>query len=221
MARFLNTAGAYSEIENIITNAENRLVLISPYIQIPGMLLERLTHATEKRGVNIYLVCRKEDLNRNEINTLKKIDRLEILNLPNVHAKCFFNENSMVITSLNLYEYSQINNREMGLLITREEDTSAFFEAKSEAEFIIQTASVIKVNRVLDWRSGSFWNFSQPVSTYTTNPLHQPTPIFADKSKSDSTIQNGLADHGKAIRQNPIASFLERNFPTFTKLFRS
>ncbi len=149
MAHFLNTAQAYSEIENIIIKAENRLVLISPYIQIPKILLERLIYASEKRGVNITLVCRRNRLKRQEFNSLKKINRLEILDLPNVHAKCFFNESSMVVTSLNLYDYSQKHNREMGLLITQNEDFDSYSNAKDEAEFIIQTAHLIKINKVL------------------------------------------------------------------------
>ena len=149
MVHFLNTAQAYSEIENIISKAENRLVLISPFIQIPKLLLERLTYASEKRNVNITLVCRIGKLKRHEFKSLKKINRLEILDLPNVHAKCFFNENSMVITSLNLYEHSQINNREMGILITHNEEPTAYSNATAEADFIIQTAHLIKINKVL------------------------------------------------------------------------
>ena len=56
---------------------------------------------------------------------------------------------NMVVTSLNLYEYSQFNNREMGLLLTKESDAQAFDEAIEEAEFIIQTARPIRVNKPL------------------------------------------------------------------------
>ena len=72
MVHFLNTAAAYSEIESIIIKAENRLVIISPFIKIPNLLLERLTYASDKCGVNITLVCRKDSLNRHERNSLKK-----------------------------------------------------------------------------------------------------------------------------------------------------
>ena len=149
MVQFLNTAQAYSEIENIISKAEKDLVLISPYLQIPRLLLERLNFASDQRGINIKIVCRKESLKREEFKTLKGISRLDLLNLPNLHAKCFYNEHNMVITSLNLYEYSQMNNREMGLLLTLAEDTEAFEEAKCEAEFIIQTAIREKINKPL------------------------------------------------------------------------
>jgi len=189
MVQFLNTAQAYSEIENIISKAENRLVLISPYIQIPHPLIERLTYASEKRDVNITLVCRKDNLNKHEFNSLKRINRLEILNLPNLHAKCFFNENSMVITSLNLYEHSQINNREMGILITQNEDSAAYSDAKAEAEFIIQTAHSIKINKVLTRQNRKQINVGDVLNKDVGSSLKHSFPTFAklfgSKQKKD------------------------------------
>ena len=39
----------------------------------------------------------------------------------NLHAKCL-NEEMCIVTSLNLYEFSQVNNNEMGVLILRSDD---------------------------------------------------------------------------------------------------
>ena len=38
-------------------------------------------------------------------------------NAPRLHAKCYLNEQAAIITSLNLYEFSQQNNEEMGVYI--------------------------------------------------------------------------------------------------------
>ena len=46
----------------------------------------------------------------------------------NLHAKCYLNESLCIITSLNLYEFSQVNNNEMGVLIRRAEDTDLYRE---------------------------------------------------------------------------------------------
>lgn len=37
----------------------------------------------------------------------------------NLHAKCYLNENEAIITSMNLYEFSQMNNNEMGIHLTK------------------------------------------------------------------------------------------------------
>ncbi len=33
----------------------------------------------------------------------------------NLHAKCYLNEKAAIITSMNLYDFSQVNNNEMGV----------------------------------------------------------------------------------------------------------
>src|SRR4030042_1528019 len=149
MVQFLNTAAAYAEIENIITRAEKKLVLISPYLRMSRFLLEGLSRAGENRGVSITVVCRGKDLKPEEYVALRKIPRLEILDLPNLHARCFYNEKSMVITSLNLYDYARTNNREMGILITQEKEPAAFADAVNAAGFITQKAFRVEANKVL------------------------------------------------------------------------
>jgi len=148
MVQFLNTAAAYSEIENIIIQAEKKLVLISPFIRMTQPFFQRLLHASENRGISITIVCRGKDLKPEECSNLRKISRLEILDLPNLHAKCFYNEKSMVITSLNLYDYARTNNREMGILITREKDPAAFADAVNEAGFMAQIAFRMEADKV-------------------------------------------------------------------------
>ena len=44
------------------------------------------------------------------------------------------NENMCIVTSLNLYEFSQVNNNEMGVLIQRSEDGQLYKDAYEEAQ---------------------------------------------------------------------------------------
>ena len=43
-------------------------------------------------------------------------DHVHLYFSKNLHAKCYLNEKKMIITSMNLYEFSQVNNREMAFL---------------------------------------------------------------------------------------------------------
>jgi phosphatidylserine/phosphatidylglycerophosphate/cardiolipin synthase-like enzyme len=139
MAKFLNTSKAYAAIEDIISKASNRVVLISPYLQIPETLLKRLKYIDGK-GIKIIVVCKKDDLKADVRSDLKQLKKLELRFDEHLHAKCFYNEESMVITSLNLYEYSQQHNREMGILLSLKDDPDVFNEARNEAEFIVSEA---------------------------------------------------------------------------------
>jgi len=139
MAKFLTTRGATSEIEKIINNANKSIVLISPYIKIPGSLFQNLLTA-DKRGIKTTLIFGKSKLDPDVQNQLKNLQNVAMYFLNNLHAKCYFNESQMVITSLNLYDYSEQNNREMGILISRQEDKEAFSEAVREAQIIMNLA---------------------------------------------------------------------------------
>ncbi len=142
MAKFLNTSRAYAEIEDITSKANRELVLISPYIKIPARFLERLKDVARK-NIRIILVCREKDLRPEEKRDLIQVRNLELRYLKSLHAKCFYNEESMVITSLNLYESSQ-DNREMGILLGLKEDHELFLEAREEAEFIVRSADLTR-----------------------------------------------------------------------------
>jgi hypothetical protein len=149
MAKFLNTSRAYAEIEDIAVKASKELVLISPFIQFPDLFLERLKDV-DKRNFKITIVCREEDLTPETKNDLKSLSNLELRFLKNLHAKCFYNQASMVITSLNLYDYSQQNNREMGVLITLKDDRDLFLDALNESNFIVRSATIFKPSKIKD-----------------------------------------------------------------------
>jgi len=136
MAKFLTTRGASSEIENIINTAKSHLVLISPFLRIPESLFQSLKDA-DRRKVRITLVYGKKELHPDEKSQLKQLDNVSLYFLDNLHAKCFFNEGNMVITSMNLYDFSEHKNREMGVLISKEDDEQVFSEAAKEADRIV------------------------------------------------------------------------------------
>ena len=64
----------------------------------------------------------------------------------NLHAKCYLNEESGIITSLNLYEFSQVNNNEMGVQIRRSEDSELYREAYEEAQRIIRISEEVRIS---------------------------------------------------------------------------
>ena len=140
MVDFLTAKKAAAEIESIISEAktDSGIMLITPYVKIPDDLISRLKQAAKLRNVHIKIICRKDDLRPDQRATIEEIPNLELLFNERVHAKCFYNQDCMVITSLNLYDSSAGENREMGVLLrnNRENDREAFLAAKNEAEFI-------------------------------------------------------------------------------------
>jgi len=141
MAEFLTTSGVSSNLEKIVGGAQKRLVLISPYLQFPAILFERLQQA-DRRGVQIVFIYGKEELKDEQQSKLKQLRNLSLYFYENLHAKCYLNESDMIITSMNLVEYSEKNNREMGILLHRsgDADRSIFDAAVQETQSILSSA---------------------------------------------------------------------------------
>lgn len=139
MAEFLTTHATAYVIERVIQRADERLVLVTPYLQLSRTLAERLRDA-DRRGVRTVLVYGKDELNREEHQKLAELEHLSLLYLENLHAKCYLNEEQAVVGSMNLYEFSEKTNREMGVLLTREQDPEAFADALCEVESVLAAA---------------------------------------------------------------------------------
>ncbi|KKL56215.1 hypothetical protein LCGC14_2247650 [marine sediment metagenome] len=139
MAKFLTTLETSARIEKIIKEAKIELTLITPYLKLTKIFLNRLKEA-DSRNIKIRLIYGKEELKPEEMDHLKELDNLQLYFCEDLHAKCYFNEELMVITSLNLHEYSQSHNREMGVSIKREVDGVLYSDAVKEIDSILKSS---------------------------------------------------------------------------------
>jgi phosphatidylserine/phosphatidylglycerophosphate/cardiolipin synthase-like enzyme len=141
MARFLNTRKAVSEIEDLIKNAGERLILVSPYLKLSKDFKELLTYRNSKDKVTT-IIFGKQELNPDEMKFLQSLRFVILKYNEDLHAKCYVNDDKMVITSLNLYAFSMANNKEMGVFIDKNDpsDSELFNEAFKEVDYINETS---------------------------------------------------------------------------------
>jgi len=141
MAKFINTRKAVSEIEDLIKNAGERLILVSPYLKLSKDFKELLTYRNNKDKITT-VVFGKQELNPNEMEFLRGLRFVILKYNEDLHAKCYVNDDKMIITSLNLYEFSMANNKEMGVLIDKNDpaDIQLFEDAYKEVEYIKETS---------------------------------------------------------------------------------
>ena len=147
MAEFLTTTGISSALEDIIRNAKDRLILISPYLQINDRLKELLEEKDRfnrelpedkeqsilgvlfsdptPKPIDIYVVYGKNE-KPEEKDWLESLTSVEPRFRKNLHAKCYLNEDKALLTSMNLYAFSQVNNDEMGLLVRRKDEPELY-----------------------------------------------------------------------------------------------
>jgi len=147
MAKFINTRKAVSEIEDLIKNAGERLILISPYLKLSKDFRELLTYRNSKDKITT-VIFGKQELNPDEMKFLQGLRFLILKYNESLHAKCYVNDDKMVITSLNLYEFSMANNKEMGVLIDKNDkgDEQLFDEAFKEVDYISETSQKFELS---------------------------------------------------------------------------
>ena len=85
MVEFLTTMQVASTIETIIRKAKSDLIIVSPYLRISDIFLERLEDAADK-NVPMKIIFGKDELKEDEILKLQKISNLELFFCENLLA---------------------------------------------------------------------------------------------------------------------------------------
>ena len=108
MAKFLNTTGVSYHLEELIKNTKDRLILISPYLQFHKRVKDNLENLNiQKRDIRI--IYRENKLQVEESNWLESQIGIRTSLCNSLHAKCYMNEDEAIVTSMNLYSFSQQN----------------------------------------------------------------------------------------------------------------
>ena len=122
MAIFLKGSELNVALERLIKEADQCLFLISPYIKLHSRIKDELKHKKSSHKLGIVIVFGKcEEGQSNRINEedlafLKDFPNIQIRYEKNLHAKYYASEDCGLITSMNLYDSSQNNNIEVGVM---------------------------------------------------------------------------------------------------------
>ena len=133
MAKFLDTTGVSYHLQQLINRAEERLILISPFLKINDRIKQSLADKNRMK-LDIRVVYGKNELQPEENNWLKSMQSIRSSFCKELHAKCYLNEKEAIITSMNLYEFSQVTNNEMGIYIEKEKDPELYRDTYEEVQ---------------------------------------------------------------------------------------
>ena len=181
MAKFLSREGIVHHLHKIIQEAEEELVLISPYIKADEETKNLLKDT--RRGTPIHVIYGKSQSERNLGNVKDSFDLpgITVSFRKNLHAKCYLNEKQALLTSMNLHKYSQENNDEMGILVSRQDDPKLY-------EDIYQQAS--------RWKADS----SQPYTASASKPKAKVAETPAQiKQPAEKKPQSGFCIRCKTV----------------------
>ena len=127
MAKYLDTSLISSELMQLLKEAKEKIILVTYSLKVNTQIQERLKTKSKLGTLSeIAVFFGNSELKSSEIEWMKEVGDLRIFQKKNLHAKCYINENKAIICSMNLYDYSQTSNIEMGFLITKEDDKEAY-----------------------------------------------------------------------------------------------
>jgi hypothetical protein len=142
MAKFLETQAISNELMKLIKDAKERIILVSYSFKVNPQIQERIKTKSKIGTLSeIVIIYGKTEIKQTDLEWMKEIQDLKIIEKSNLHAKCYLNEEKAIICSMNLYDYSQQNNIEMGIMITKSEDSEAYNE-------LIEEINNIKINGI-------------------------------------------------------------------------
>lgn len=140
MPKFLPRSAGSHALEEIVKSAEERLWLISPFLRVNERIKDLIEAKKNRSRIDIYVVYRQKDLKPEDIKWLESMDFVKTYVCKNLHAKCYLNENEALVTSMNLYSHSEVNNYEMGILVSRNEDSKLYDEILEESKWILDVS---------------------------------------------------------------------------------
>ena len=200
MAKFLNTSGTNYFLEELIKDAQDRLILISPFLKLNDRMKELLADKNRLK-IDVRIVYGKSELQPQEIEWLRGLTFIRTSFCKNLHAKCYMNEELCIVTSLNLYEFSQVNNNEMGILIRRSEDGELYKDVAEEAQRIIRISDEVRIS--LERVS------SEPASQPQVKAEDETEDSRADKLTSSKFAQKIGMKTSELLEQAVSSGYLE------------
>lgn len=212
MTNVISTREISSHIQGIIKNAKEEILLITPYLKIDSTLFEWLKIA-DRRQVQITLVYGKDKLIPKQEKQLKELQNCKILFSKNLHAKVYLNENEGVIASMNLYEFSEINNFEIGVHFIKNTSDTIYEQTITEVTPILNLAK-------LEWESlkeKKQENEDLSISTFLESKKEDVSiKDFPIKGVSMDTSY-GFATYNIEMENVDLEKVCKKYLPTFEK----
>lgn len=238
MADFLYDSNLNSAVQDIIESARETLILITPYIKLHDRLISVLGDRKEDDGLHITVVFGKNEeditksLGKEDFEFFKDFPNIDICYQRRLHAKYYANEHTGVLTSMNLYSFSQNNNIEFGVLSRKGRFTKNQLDIDSWNYFMRVIEQADPFFRKVPEYKDSFWGSkykSSLVEIDKLSPLYGLSSMETKKRterkpqkpkqefKSNDSHQGYCIRTGESIPFNPKRPFSDKAYASWAK----
>lgn len=205
-----------SKISTLIAEAQKKFCVISPYIDISEWkkIIINLERAKE-RGVEIKVFFR--EMKEKDFQVLSRLG-IALHQINGLHTKLYFNENEVIVSSMNLYEFSDLHSIDIALHFNNTEDYNILFDyfqkyifSKISSEKYISKQTQKDLKSLQDYLEQRFPDGKiSDIGEYLFSSRLVPSfDLFIDNNKI------GFKYH----RKNPEQQLINRLNQTFKKNF--
>jgi hypothetical protein len=150
-----------SKISTLIAESQQKFIAISPYIDISDWkkILINLNHA-KKRGVKVEFYFR--ELREKDYKNLNRLG-VSLFRIKGLHTKMFMNDSTAIVTSMNLYEYSDLHSIDIAMQFSIQKEYNELYyyfnkyiKSKKTNEIFISKISEQKLKDLHEFISDRF-----------------------------------------------------------------
>ena len=200
MAQFVEADELNTALTTMINQADNYLWFISPYIKLNDRIKFNLTALKERPHTEIVIVFGK---NENDVSKSMSLEDLKffidfpnikVMHVANLHAKYYGSEDFAIITSMNLYEFSQVTNLEAGVIL----------HAKNTLKKLANMANPLDVDNTFENSFGFFGRvIKQAKLIYEKKPKFKSTMLgLTSKYERSDIVADNTEKYYKTINRN-------------------
>ena len=142
MARFLATNGVRYLTEGILMSAKESLTLVMNHLKLSDAFLEHIVEVNDKK-VDIKIVFRENELTTLQQEALSYLSQVSFYHLETVKTNCCFNEDLLLLSSMNPTEFHEKESKHMGMLIERKQDEVLYKEVIQETYALLSEATKV------------------------------------------------------------------------------
>lgn len=210
MSKFLTGKNLEDAVYDIIWEAENVLLIVSPYIKLDDYFKKLFDKHKSNPKIHLLLIFGKNEkevrrsMNELDFDYFKEFPNVSIIYVPELHAKYYGNEKKGIITSINLYDYSFKNNIEFGVF--SQQNLLDRFKQTADNEAWFKCMDIAESNEVVFIKRPVYENKKLIIKLgknyVKSEVLYDSTDKFYGSLKINKTSKKRLTDFPDEIELN-------------------
>lgn len=174
--------------------------LVTPYLQLDTKVASAIRDAVNK-GIVLHLLMRPDSKISTSDYEFLATERIDVRELQNLHAKVYWSQGHAIVTSMNLYRYSESHSHELAVIFSDRKSVSSMRES------VDKWWKDAKVVSVMDLASRAGGKTSAP-SSKAFSPTSKASASF---NMTDRPATTSASSKGFCIRCENRKSFDKDN----------